>query len=126
MKRLTIILLAFIVSCSSTKSTTKKCYKRTKTIVSAYWMGKMTDNYFKLKKGNYFQYYERILGLTKTNEYNGSYSLINDTLLLTFCGDTIPSGLTGKAFMDNSKNEIILFETNQTYNQHFSIRVDKR
>lgn len=89
-------------------------------------MGKMTDNYFKLKKGNYFEYYERIFGLTKIEQHRGSYYQRSDTLFLSFCGDTIPQNLTGKAFINYSKKEIILFEKDSIFNQHFGIRFDKR
>lgn len=68
-------------------------------------MGKMTDHYFKLKKGNYFQLYERIMGLTKIEEHNGSFTQKGDTLVLTFCSDTIPKGLTGRAYIDNDNRE---------------------
>jgi hypothetical protein len=95
-------------------------------MVSASWMGKMTDHYIKLKKGNYFQYYQRFIGLTKVNEYTGNYTLVNDTIKLFFCGDTIPGNLTGMGFIDNVKKRVVLFENNSTYDQQFFIRVDKR
>lgn len=89
-------------------------------------MGKMTDHYFKLKKYNYFQYYERIMGLTKMKEYNGTYTLSNDTLNLIFCNDNIPYGLIGLGYIDNKNKKIVLLGTNGSNDQHFPIRVDKR
>lgn len=89
-------------------------------------MGKMTDHYFKLKKKNYFQYYERLVGLTKLNEYTGTYTIVNDTIQLFFCGDKIPGDLTGMGFIDNAKKQIVLFANNSIYDQQFFIHVDKR
>jgi hypothetical protein len=103
-----------------------KCYKNKKTILKGYWMGKMTDHYFKLKKGNNFTLYTRILGLNKIEEWSGTYFQRGDSLILNFCGDSIPENLNGKGYIDNSKNLITLFSDKIEYEQRFGIRVDRR
>jgi hypothetical protein len=119
------IVAASTIACSSSKEITKNCYKNTKTIVSSYKMGKVTDDYFKLNKGNYFQYSRRLMGLTKIEEYNGTYTLINDTLVLSFCNNSIPDGLTGKGRFDKSGKSITLYTYSVT-DQNFIIRKDRR
>src|SRR5688572_29742945 len=114
------IILISSTACNSSQEITEKCYKNTRTIVSSYGMGKMVDNYFDLKKGNYFQYSRRLLGLTKVEVYNGSYKVINDTIILKFCNNTMPDGLTGKGLFGKTGRSITLF-TNSITDQNFII-----
>jgi hypothetical protein len=114
-----------LVACTSLNRTTTKCYKNKRTIVSGYEMGKMIDTYLKLKKGNYFQYSRKVMGLTKIEEYNGSYTIMNDTITLKFCNNSKPDELTGKGMFDKSGKSISLF-TNTINDRHFIIRKDKR
>jgi hypothetical protein len=127
MSRQLLPFLSFVImaSCIASKGPAKKCYRNTKTIVIGSWMGKMTDSYLKLNKGNYFQYYKRLMGLSKIEEHFGTYTLSNDTLNLNFCNGNIPDDLIGGGYIDNKNKEIVLYG-NGSYNQHFAIRVDKR
>ena len=120
------ICLSLIFCCVAAIKPERKCYKNTKTVLSGYWMGKMTDHYFKLKKGNYFQLYERILGLTKIEEHSGTFVQKGDTLVLNFCGGVIPKGLTGEALINNPEEKIILFAEDPSYDQEFQFRKDRR
>lgn len=113
MKTITpILLVLFLTSCS-------------RTLLSASFAGKMTDSYFKLKKGNKFVSYDRIFGLTKIDKFSGHYTISNDTLHLSYDGDTIPRGLTDRAYINRSKKEFILYGTHG-YDQRFTIDFDRR
>lgn len=87
---------------------------------------KMVDYYFKLQKNNCFVMYGRVWGIRKMNEYNGKYIQSNDTLYLTFCSKPMPEELTGKAYFDRLKNEIILQHWDTSYNETYEITKDNR
>ena len=116
------------IACRTTKSTEKKCYKNSKTILSIHWSEQIfTHSYIKLKKGNYFEFYQRLVwSTTKTIQYRGQYAQLNDTLFFKFCGDTIPDLLTKKVLINKSKNEIILLTENPRLNHYFKISLRKR
>lgn len=125
---LLIIVGSFvIISCSANKvAGEKKCFRKTKTLVKSHWPGKLTDNYFKLKNRNYFEYYERVVGLTKIKSFKGTYYQSNDTLYLRFCNDSIPDQLSGEAYIDNKNQLITLLGEHPKYDQRFGIRFDRQ
>lgn len=94
--------------------------------MTGYWSGKVTDHYFKLRRGNNFQYYERLIGLTKLKEHNGTYFQQGDTLLLTYCGGKTPEGLSNIAVFNKSKTQITLLTDDLGYVQRFQIVAKKK
>jgi len=102
------------------------CYRKTKITVVSYRIGKMVDHHLDLRRKNYFDYYQRIVGLTKIEHFKGTYRQQGDTLYFTFCENRIPQDLTGKAYIDSAANEIVMLQKDPIYNQRLTIRKDKR
>ncbi|MBS1665517.1 MAG: hypothetical protein JST68_31035 [Bacteroidetes bacterium] len=95
-----------------------------RTLLSASFAGKMTDRYFKLKKGNRFVRYERILGLTKVDRESGYYSISNDTIYLFYFKTDTP-GSAGRAYLDKVKKTITFYDKEE-YSPVFDISFDRR
>ncbi|HEY6901942.1 MAG TPA: hypothetical protein VI233_14900 [Puia sp.] len=96
-----------------------------RTVLSSCFMGKMTDRYFKLKKNGQIVAYERILGLTKIGKVTGHYTTVNDTLYLSYPGDSTPEGLGERAYIDKTKKELIFLGVHG-YPYRYDILFDRR
>ena len=118
-------IITTIILLTGCNSSTAKCYKNKRTVVKSYQMGKMIDTHFELKKGNYFRYFRKVIGLVKSEVYTGSYTVVNDTIVLNFCNNNIPDKLTGKGIFDKSGKSITLF-TYAVNENDFIILKDKR
>jgi len=119
------LIFTILISCGQRFPNGQKCFKRTKVLLSSYSSHKLWDEYFKLRRGGFFDYYKRMLGLNKMALYTGTYKVKSDTLFLNFCNETIPENLTGLGVID-SQGQIILFKKDTTFNSHFIITIDNR
>ena len=124
----TLALLAFLfIAADSFASRSPKCFRKKKTLAVWTFSGKMEDYYIKLRQGNYFQLYSRILGLTKSKEYTGSYTQRGDTLFFHFCGGTVPENLAGYAVLSDGGKTLTVVDTRESfYSLKYDIRKDKR
>lgn len=121
-----VFLLTISMSCGIRFSNRQKCFKKTKMILSSVGHQKFTDDYFKLRKQGFFEYYKRPFGLNKIAHYKGTYGLQSDTLFLNFCMDSIPDNLIGLGIICLQKNEIVLINKDTIFNRKFNIKIDKR
>ncbi|HEY9004883.1 hypothetical protein [Ohtaekwangia sp.] len=119
MKKAPLLLIFIAVAACS------PCYRKTKIKVVSSRIGKMVDHHLDLRRKNYFDYYQRIVGLTKIEHFKGSYRQEGDTLYFTFCEYRIPQDLTGKAYIDSAANEIVVLQKDPIYNQRLTIRKNR-
>jgi len=126
LKTLTLLALVSIAS-DSFASPSPKCFRKKKTLAVWSFSGKMEDSYIKLRRGNYFQLYSRIMGLTKTGEYTGTYTQSGDTLFFHFCGGKLPDHLAGYAVLGDGGKTLTVVDTRESfYSLKYDIRKDRR
>ena len=108
-----ICIIATIFSCADTRS-----FRRDKTlfessaIITQYKaIEDMNDSYFVIKENNFFEYYKQLFDSVKNTGYPGKYTKKGDTLYLNFYNKKGISILGSKAIINQSKKEIIFFDT---------------
>ena len=106
-------------------SYTRPCFKNSKTILKAHMRGKMTDDYLVLKKRGYFTFYSRVFGLTKFNDWTGSYTQTRDTLHFTFCEPGAYKEFTGKGYF-TEQGKVVVLLNQDGYHKYLTIQKDRR
>lgn len=121
----TLLLLCMAYGCATIRNAQgERCFKRHKRmLVKAHYTGKLTDQYLKLYRGNYFKAYEKVLGFSKIVESTGRYRLSGDTIFLFPCdslienwSDTLRLGSTG----------IVVPVRGMNHTYHLDIEEDRR
>lgn len=103
-----------------------KCFRHKRTLVVFRFMGKMTDSYVKLRRGNNFEIYKRIFGITKYDVHTGTYVQKGDTLLFHFCNG-IPEDASNFAVLSNNGSELSIDDGRaSSYKTNYTISKDKR
>jgi hypothetical protein len=96
-------------------------FRKSPVILKANKFGKGTFDQILLRKNNSFEYQRRIPHSGKSVFYVGTYEKKGDSLIFLFYKNHKDSSLTGKAFIDTIKKEIILISTNATLNKNIPI-----
>lgn len=118
---------AILIAADSFASNGPKCFKRKRTLVVYSFMGKLTDSYVKIRRGNNFQMYTRIFGLTVSEMCKGRYTQSGDTLYFRFCDGILPEEASHCAVLSRDGAVLtFLDDISMTEMGRFTINRDKR
>ncbi len=86
MKFLSLVFIAFLLSCGSSHkfSKYKNLFEHSKVLYSYKAVADMNGSYFEIRENNLFQFYRQLFDSVKNTVYPGTYVLQNDTFYLKF------------------------------------------
>ncbi|PZR26539.1 MAG: hypothetical protein DI535_14110 [Citrobacter freundii] len=122
-----LVATCILIVTDSFASNHPKCFKRKRILVVYSFMGKLADSYVKIRRGNNFQMYTRIFGITMSEMCKGRYTQSGDTLYFRFCDGVLPDYASHCAVLSHDGKVLtFLDDVSMSEKQRFTISKDKR